>query len=219
MSYILDALKKAQADESPDGRAALVFERKERRRQRRWQLLLFAALLLNAVVLVYLFAPSPEGQAPANSISAAPDQELPGGSAAAQLAATGPETKPTAPPAASTPAPRAALTPDLGTTRPASGPAPQRAPDRGAAAAPAPALQTISLAALPAAARARFPALSFSTHLYASDADLRAVVMNGQRLTEGERYGDLELEEITETGVVLRFERYRVTVPVLDDWQ
>ncbi len=82
-----------------------------------------------------------------------------------------------------------------------------------------PAAERISFAALPASARARFPTLDFSTHLYASDAQLRAVVMNGQRLQEGERYGELELEEITETGVVLRFEGYLVSVPVLDDWQ
>jgi general secretion pathway protein B len=68
------------------------------------------------------------------------------------------------------------------------------------------------------AARARFPELSFSTHVYAEDAGLRAVVVNGERLTEGDRLGNLRLTNITETGVVFRFENYLVSISVLDDW-
>jgi general secretion pathway protein B len=71
---------------------------------------------------------------------------------------------------------------------------------------------------LPSAARARFPGIVFSTHIYAEDADLRAIVANGQRLREGERVRGLRIREITETGVVLAFEDYLVEVPIVTDW-
>jgi hypothetical protein len=60
--------------------------------------------------------------------------------------------------------------------------------------------------------------LSFSTHLFSSDPGLRAVVVNGQRLKEGDQLGVLTLASITEDGVVFRFEDYLVSVSVLDDW-
>ena len=71
---------------------------------------------------------------------------------------------------------------------------------------------------LPSAQRARFPELTFSTHIYADDADLRAIVVNGTRLEEGDRLENLSLSEITEDGAVFRFEDRLVLVSVLDGW-
>ena len=80
-------------------------------------------------------------------------------------------------------------------------------------------LRRLALAALPAAARREFPQLVFSTHVYADDPALRAVVVNGQRLTEGNSLGALYLNEITENGVVFATGDYLVDIAVLDDWQ
>lgn len=74
------------------------------------------------------------------------------------------------------------------------------------------------VSSLPSAQRARFPTLEFSTHVYADDADLRAVVVNGTRLEQGDRLGNMRLEEITEDGAVFRFEGRLVSVSVLDAW-
>ena len=84
--------------------------------------------------------------------------------------------------------------------------------------APAQTAEPIPVSSLPSSQRARFPELSFSTHIYADDADLRAIVVNGTRLEEGDRLGNLSLSEITEDGAVFRFEGRLVQVSVLDGW-
>jgi hypothetical protein len=58
----------------------------------------------------------------------------------------------------------------------------------------------------------------FSTHIYAEEADLRAIVVNGIRLQEGDRVENLRLEEITEEGAVFAFENQLVSVSVLETW-
>ena len=77
---------------------------------------------------------------------------------------------------------------------------------------------TIGLGNLPTDARTRFPGIAFSTHIYSEDPELRAIVANGQRLAEGDRIRGLEILAITETGVTLAFENYRVEVPIVTDW-
>lgn len=76
----------------------------------------------------------------------------------------------------------------------------------------------VTLRNLPETVRARLPGLAFSTHVYAEDADLRAVVANGRRLVEGDRLSGVGIHAITETGVVLTFENYLIEVPVFTDW-
>ena len=76
-----------------------------------------------------------------------------------------------------------------------------------------------SLERLPASTRERFPGLVFSTHIYAEDPSLRAVGVNGRRLTEGDAIAGATLEHVTATGVVMEFENYLVEIPVIDDWQ
>ncbi len=82
-----------------------------------------------------------------------------------------------------------------------------------------PALRRTSLGSMPNDARARFPGLAFSSHIYANDATLRAVVANGQRLTEGDAIQGVSVEQITETGVLVQFENYLVEIPVIAQWE
>lgn len=101
----------------------------------------------------------------------------------------------------------------------AAPPAPATPVERTAPARrPAPAPRRVSLRNLPEDARQRFPGIAFSTHIYAEDSDLRAIVANGQRLQEGQRVRGLEIVEINEGGVVLAFERYLVELPIAMDW-
>lgn len=120
-------------------------------------------------------------------------------------------TSPTAPApvqAPVTPAPQA----------PSDAAAPTAAAEQPAQAPPPRKIRT-SLERLPASTRARFPGLAFSTHIYADDPSLRAVVVNGRRLTEGDATAGATLEHVTATGVVMEFENYLVEIPVIDDWQ
>lgn len=108
-------------------------------------------------------------------------------------------------------------------TAPTIGPAllPERS---GASATTAtPATRTQQLVQLDPAARARLQNLNFSTHIYGTDADLRAVVVNGIRVVEGQSQGGFLLRNIVEDGVIIEFEHggitQRVMIPVLEDWK
>ena len=77
-------------------------------------------------------------------------------------------------------------------------------------------------------AREALYVLTFSFHIYSDAADLRAVVVNGERLTEGKKItaenGQIfRLLEISDTGVVMQFDHEGVTetvqIPVTEDWK
>ncbi len=230
MSYILDALKKAEADRDPEARASLAMAQHQRRRSRWLAYVIVIALIANAAILLWLFLPQPQQQTTARE--GAPP-------AAAQQAQQEPMRQPQqAPPPArniAQPSAPAAVetTPTQRPTTPAAistSPSAQAAQPRMAAetatgetiigpgSAPAPASEPLPVSSLPPGQRERFPALSFSTHIYADDADLRAIVVNGTRLEEGDRLDDLYLHRITEDGAVFRFEGRLVSVSVLDEW-
>jgi hypothetical protein len=60
----------------------------------------------------------------------------------------------------------------------------------------------------------------FSTHVFADDPQLRAVTLDGRRLTEGQLIGPgMRLLEITESGVVLDYYGERIEFDVLQDWR
>ncbi len=62
-------------------------------------------------------------------------------------------------------------------------------------------------------------AIRFSSHIYAEDPALRQVVMNGQALKEGHRFGtELELDQVTEEGVVLSYQNQSIYISVLSQW-
>ncbi|MCR9277532.1 MAG: general secretion pathway protein GspB [Pseudomonadaceae bacterium] len=77
----------------------------------------------------------------------------------------------------------------------------------------------IQFAELDGATKARFPPIDVSTHIYAEDTDLRAVVFESRRLQEGDTIAGLPLLHITETGLVVRFEGKLIEISVLDDWE
>lgn len=193
MSFILDALKKAEAEQDPDLRASLAISSQVNRRHRIIQYLIIAALLGNLLVLLWLFGPTEwTDRLPAANPEAAPALVTEPEVTKANVEVEQPPTPSTDSPGIETAATVARSSPPLRRT---------------------------TLGELDSRTRARLPALEFSTHVYASDTAMRAVVVNGQRLAEGDQFDNLILEEITESGVVVRFENYLVTISVLDEWE
>ena len=222
MSYILDALKKAEAEKDPDIRSGLAVEALGRRRHRLLMVFLLVALTANGVLLTWLFLPGPEktAGAPADHANARlrSGEAQPVDRTAGAVAQTS-AAQHSAVPGAGRAAPSAAAT-----IPPPQPSLPQPSPSQPLAESPPPS-RPVDRRDLPPAQRLRFPDLEFSTHIYAdasdsADAsDLRAVVVNGIRLTEGDRLGALVLQEITEEGAIFRFENRLVSVSVLEEWE
>ena len=211
MSYILDALKKAEADKDPDVRASLALQHTEQRRQHLIMTLVGAALLINAAVLAWVFFPRLEENAdvkvvaeaaPSESAPApAPPVATPSGAGSSSDLATAPETTKVEE------AVGAEMHQALVQVEAPEGAVSDRAePSR------------VTFKELPRTVRRRFPALSFSTHVFTDEPELRALVVDGRRLGEGDRYGALRLDEITADGAVFEFEDYLVAVSILEDW-
>jgi general secretion pathway protein B len=208
MSLVLEALTKQEAGSDPGAAVSLARSATLRRRHRLWVGLFAVAMAINAALVLWVFG-------------------LPWLS---ELdVATRPEPS-TTPLVAETPQDRAApARPDPVAATPRVVPAPSRtsaatpeqapAPKPAAERRPAPVpLTRVALRELPDEARARFPGIAFSTHIYTEDADLRAVVANGRKLKEGDSIRGLEIIEITDSGVLVAFGRYRVDVPIVTDW-
>lgn len=231
MSYILDALKKADADRERDAaavpdlhaqidaaRGALAAARPSRA----W----LVALGVGALVLAGLawrwfdastadVPPPPAAQVPAPAATPAPAtvQDPP---------APPPAVTSAAPVVAADPAP----IPSLAATTP-----PPRRPAREAAAAPAVAAETppravpgqpalpaapvadskvYSLAELPPDVRSRLPALTVGGSMYSPNARSRMVILNGQVFREGDKPVDgLSVEKIGLKSTVMAFRGVR----------
>lgn len=72
---------------------------------------------------------------------------------------------------------------------------------------------------LPADVRNSLPAMTFSFHVYSADPRNRTIIINNQRLREGEQVSaGVALESITEDGVILAMDHRRVHINVLTGW-
>jgi general secretion pathway protein B len=192
MSFILDALKKAESERNRNSGPVLMDVRiaAPRRRLPTWAWVLGGVLLANLAVLGWLLlrpapAPTPEVAAIAQAPASAVPAPVP---APAPQAATPPVTAPV-------PAP--AFTPVL---PPLNG---------GDILPPVNAAPARSIANLPTAQDLRaagvgLPSLQLNLHVYDVIATRRYVLLNGVRLGEGEFTPDgVKVEQITPDGVVL----------------
>ena len=94
-------------------------------------------------------------------------------------------------------------------------PAPVRTTNRSAI----PDYDAVPIEDLPVNIQMRLPAIEVTTHIYASDSELRMVKIDDVPRYEGDILTtDFRLLEITETGIVLEFEGYAYLVNVIDDW-
>lgn len=84
---------------------------------------------------------------------------------------------------------------------------------------PDPNITPLRLASLPIELQRQIPDMSFSSHIYASDTTLRMVNINNREFYEGDTIAPgIHLNAITEDGVVLTYNQYTFTLPVIRDW-
>jgi general secretion pathway protein B len=221
MSYILDALRKAEAERErgtvPSLHAQPAFASAQPAstpaRSRLWMVLLGVGVLIALLVALafYLLL----GRSPASEV-AAPVAARP---------APAPAPTPT-PPAAATPAPVAiapasAVTPPPVQATPQPAPRPRPAPTTTVAAKPAaapapppaaskPDERIYAASELPDDIRRQLPALAVGGSMYSPTPKDRLVIINGQVLHEGDRISpDLMVERIRLKTAVLAFKGYR----------
>ena len=72
----------------------------------------------------------------------------------------------------------------------------------------------VPLAALPSGQRKALPPLRLSMHLWNEEPSRRLAILDGQRVTEGDRVGDAVVAEISREGVVLDWNGERILVPL-----
>lgn len=195
MSYILDALKKSEAERTRDTGPTLLSTPQHAPRGRpNVTTALIAVLALNAVIVAaWLLAPSfTASPSPAPVVSATREHVPEPPPAMAPATEPAPQVLP-----AQASLPRVEVRPAPPPTRQAN-----LVPKPRVIAPPAP------------------PTFEISTHVYADDAEFRAITVDGKRLTEGDQLANgWTLAMITETGIVMERNGERVVMDVLQDWR
>lgn len=230
MSLILEALRKSEAErrrgEAPTLAAELPPATPARRAAWSPWLLPLALCVGIALGAAWWFSerpapPSTAAQQPATGVAAFP------------AADAGPDmTEPlpapratTAPPAPARPQPSMQVPPssdDALAPDEAPAPAPASAPDPVATETPMPSAPVVAgvtapdapIGTLDGTQRRSLPPLKMSMHLYDDDPARRLVVIDGERLREGQQLGNVLIEQIDPDGVVLRMEGRRVRLPL-----
>jgi general secretion pathway protein B len=123
----------------------------------------------------------------------------------------------TAPPSSPSPSPRFAAgrdTPAPAVASPASTTPPGSAQTPAATAPAMPVDDTVALSDLSVGERKALPPLKLSMHLWNTDPARRFVIIDGNRLREGDRAGDAVVTAITEDGVVLDWNGRRIRLSI-----
>lgn len=205
MSLILDALKKSeqerQREKAPGLQSIHQPNIRVAKNTHRGQWLFFAALLMiNAGVLIYWYlhkTPSIETAtrsepAPAAAASAPIERRE-------SVSAPAPKTSTTSPSAE-----YAQISPHA--TPAISAPSDTSAPIE-------------EVGELPDEVRNNLPAMTFSFHVYSPNSQQRTIIINNRRMREGEEISaGVQLQEITEDGVILNYDKHRIHIGVLSGW-
>ncbi|MBJ6137739.1 general secretion pathway protein GspB [Marinobacter litoralis] len=232
MSYILEALKKSEAErrqgKAPDlGQQVQMIYRPKKKPVSAvvWVVL---ALIINAVVLAYVFWPSRQLPEAAGVSAAAVEpgaETSPEAPVRALQAKTEPEFQPE--PVSQVPVrpaePPQAVT-ESGLNEPQfeqptiivpNQPAQQSLP---APVQTRPQERVPHLVELPLSFQKSVPDLIFNSHIYSSDPAASRVMINNRYLRAGQSLGSLLVENITEDGVVLSKNGQRFRVGIVRDW-
>lgn len=193
MSFILDALKKAESERNRRVAPVLMDARIAPRRHRlpAWAWALGLVLLLNLGVLAWLLnrTPAPQPALPADAAleSSTPDP------VASPAPAIPPPVAPPAPSPMPAPEAVAPLPTPVAPAR-ATGPSLEATGDEEQL----PGLQELRNAGVP------LPELALNLHVYTPSPSSRSVLLNGQRAREGEYLPNgVKVERITPTAVIL----------------
>ena len=211
MSYILDALQKKQAEQNTQGISVRTDSQPTARKVATptWMALFSAILALNlAVLLWFIFNndPSPDSNVPLTTTPVETNE-----AAVSHNPSTPPETK--------------TLQPIVATSAQTdqAQPAPEEQGIEVASQKERPVLvssaeiekvaplvgviKLLSLSDLSATERALYEGFNYTSHIYTSSENLRAVVIDGQRVQIGDRFNGLKIHDITETGVIFEDNR------------
>ncbi len=215
MSYILDALKKNQAEQQGQGISVGVQSPVTQNGWPRWLgIALGLILITNVALLAWVFvlpelrqgasvedAPAAAKRAPTQQPLAQPKVEVSPQS----------EPEPANTPVQPRPAQPIAV-------------APKPATEITDAARPQPpAPSVVALRDLPEGERLLYDGFNYSTHIYTDDPLLCAIVVDGIRLTAGDAFKGLIVDRITEQGVIFeevrRGQRRLVEVSIMEQWE
>lgn len=242
MSYILDALKKSEAERSgtEPGKSGhrVSFVSAPGKKREIWPYLLALALTANAAVVAYLVWPEsgPGNEALVSGEVATVQRPQPVEETTAKTApertvqenvqgATG------APDAVSASQPSEASGPVVSEEQLSASstespePAPEE-PDRDPqdnVTSPARTADTReevpSIQDMPPSVQQRVPEMTFNGHVWSSRPSSRSVMINNRLLREGARFQGVVIEEITTAGVVFRLDGHVFEIGVVRDWQ
>jgi len=203
MSYILDALKKSEAERSQTRSVSLLDRTSETIREPSKVLILFALILiLNAIVLgIWLVRSDSAEKVSPNVQDVSSSSSDTGQSASSRIEPNGMFQASNTSPASQKFDTTGSVQPRLTQFRQES-------------------VRRISFNQMTSKQREDFPELDISTHIYSTDPDLRAIVVNGEKVLEGGAIGDsMKLISITEEGMVVEYQGVQVIIPVLQEWQ
>jgi len=222
MSYILEALKKAQAERARgavpgvDAQPVPTMAPRAPASVWLWPTGALAALALAAV----LFWPASDKERPIAAVEPTPPVAMRAGESAVRPPA--PVSAPAAPaPAPAAPASPASTTAVAASSAPLAAPEPPARPARkmgetasAANTAPAPAPERIALLQeLPAQIQREIPPIAINGYLYASKPADRSVLINNRLRREGDQLADgLTLEKLLPSEMVLNYRGYRYRV-------
>ncbi|MDB6062859.1 MAG: hypothetical protein JWM78_2962 [Verrucomicrobiaceae bacterium] len=206
MSLILDALKKSererQREKTPDLQSIHQPLPRREVRSRRHLWIIAAVVFVNAAVLMYWRLQQPSLSVAANSIAAK----------SAEPAVTNApltEAKKIIP---AVPGVTTNATPDEYT---------RIAPTQNAAAQTSAVsdLRIEEVSELPEDVRNNLPAMTFSFHVYSTNPQQRTIIINNKRMREGDEVSSgLQLQTITDDGVILLYAAHRIHISVLSGW-
>jgi len=215
MSYILDALRKAEAERErgsvPGIHAQPAFAGARPggapARSRLWLVVITLGVLLALVVAVVLYLLL--ARSPASELAARP--ATPASAAVAAAAAPIAPAASTVAPAVATPVPLAP--PPVRKARAASAPPLASAKASAAAATAKTEERVYALSELPDDIRRQLPTLSVGGSMYSPKPADRLVIINGQVLHEGDPLApDLVVQQIKLKSAVLAFKSYRIAI-------
>ncbi|PAU82369.1 hypothetical protein CK501_04290 [Halovibrio salipaludis] len=235
MSYILDALKKSEAERSNTDPAEsghrVSFASTPGQQRELWPYLLALALMANAAVVGYLVWPesAPEDEAvvpehvapvqsprPAEETTAKTAPEPPGQESVQEETMT---SETAAAPVVSREQPTKS---SMESTAPSSEVPDQNPPDNDPSAdrkADAPEEEVPSIHDMPRSVQQRVPEMTFNGHVWSSRPSSRSVMINNRLLREGGRFQGLVIQEITTAGVVFRLDGHVFEIDIVRDWQ
>jgi general secretion pathway protein B len=217
VSYILDALKKSEAERSRGVVPTLLTPSHATFRSSAVGWVLIAALIVNAgLFAAWLYWPRDVATTTTVRVAESPPAATP--DLAPSIATS--STVTTSTPTLSAPAASAAPSSSM-STQPNAIAESQQAPDVPVKAEPVVSPPPTPTRRPPAASADSSTAdLSFSTHVYGTDPSMRAVTMDGKRYVEGDEIRPgVRIREITETGVILDENGRAIPVDVLQDWR